>query len=63
MPIVLDVWYWETHGNYPWYYMYETYIEARDSPLKYVKDYYMDKHMACGVISFLKEWMYGVALP
>ena len=43
--------------------MYETYIEARDSPLRDVKDYCMSMHMACGVLSFLKEWMYGVSLP
>jgi len=35
--------------------MYEAYIEARDSPLREVKEYCMDKNMDCGVFSFLKE--------
>ena len=43
--------------------MYEAYIEARDSPLREVKEYCMDKNMDCGVFSFLKEWLYGVTLP
>ena len=43
--------------------MYESYIEARDSPLRDVKDYCIRKHMACGVYSFLKERLYGVILP
>lgn len=44
-----------THGSYPLYFMYEAYIEARDSPLRDVKDYCIDNNMASGVISFLKE--------
>jgi len=35
--------------------MYEAYIEARDSTSRIVKDYGMNRHMACGVLSFLKE--------
>jgi len=35
--------------------MYEAYKEARDSTLRGVKDYCMNRHMACGVFSFLKE--------
>jgi len=35
--------------------MYEAYIEAGDSPLRDVKEYCMNRHMACGVFSFLKE--------
>ena len=51
------LWYRDTHGNYPWYCMDETYIKARVSPLRYVKDYCMGNNMACGVISFLKEYV------
>ena len=36
-------------------FMYEAYIEARDCPLREVGDYCIDKHMACGVLSLLKE--------
>jgi len=43
--------------------MYEAYIEARDSPLRDVKYCCIEKHMAFGVFSFLKELLYGVALP
>ena len=53
--MVLNVWYSENHGNDPWYCMYESYIEARDSPLRSVKDYCIGKHMACTMFSFLME--------
>jgi len=43
--------------------MYEAYIEVRDSTWEIEKDYCMNRNMACGVFSFLKEWMYGVSLP
>jgi len=39
----------------PWYGMHEAYIEARDSTLRDVKDYFICKYMARGVFSFLKE--------
>ena len=59
----MDVWYWEVHGNYPWYCMYKAYIEAKDSSLWDVKDYCIGKDVVCGVFSFLKDWLYGVTLP
>ena len=39
----------------PWYCMYEAYIKARDSTHEDEENYCMNKHMACGVFSFLKE--------
>jgi len=45
----------KNHGNDPWHCMYEAYIEAGDSPLRDVKEYCMNRCMACGVFSFLKE--------
>ena len=35
--------------------MYEAYIEARDSPLRDVKDYCIGKNLVCEVFSFLNE--------
>jgi len=44
------------HGNDTWYCMYEAYIKARDSTYEEEEKYYcMNRHMACGVFSFLKE--------